>query len=247
VRLQLELLKPDLAQQEHNIRSTIVVYGSARTLEPEAAAHELAEAEAFVAAGGDAAEGVTRLARARRQVEQAHYYDVAREFSRLVSSCCQTDESCDYVVVTGGGPGIMEAGNRGAHDVGAKSLGLNIQLPFEQKPNPYVTPELCFDFRYFAIRKMHFLMRSKAMVAFPGGFGTFDELFETLTLIQTHKVPRVPVILVGHRFWSRAINLQWLADEGMIDHADVNLVSVVETAEEIWSIITKFYGNGTLQ
>ena len=240
VRLQLELLKPELAQVEHNIHSTIVVYGSARTLSREDADRALAEAEAAAADGATAATAA-RLARARKLVAYAHYYEEARRFARLVSSTCQNDASCDYVVVTGGGPGIMEAGNRGAHDVGAKSLGFNIQLPFEQRPNPYITPALCFDFRYFAMRKMHFLMRAKALVAFPGGFGTLDELFETLTLIQTNKVPRVPVILVGRAFWDRIINLNALAAEGMISPEDVDLVTWAETAEEIWASITAFY------
>ncbi len=241
VRLQLELLKPELAQQAHKIHSTIVVYGSARTLPPEEAARALAAAEAFAAGGGDPAEAAARLARARRQIDQSRYYAMAREFARLVSATCQTDKSRDYVVVTGGGPGIMEAGNRGAHDVGAKSLGFNIRLPFEQKPNPYITPELCFDFRYFAMRKMHFLMRAKALVAFPGGYGTLDELFETLTLIQTHKVPRVPVILVGRSFWARIVDFDAMAEAGVISSDDVGLVSWAETAEEIWAVITAFH------
>ena len=240
VRLQLELLKPELAQQAHKIHSTIVVYGSARTLPPERAARELAEAEARAAPGGGPA-AAERLVRARRQAEASRYYGEARRFARLVSSTCQTDDSCDYVIVTGGGPGIMEAGNRGAHDVGAKSLGFNIQLPFEQRPNPYITPELCFDFRYFAMRKMHFLMRARALVAFPGGFGTLDELFETLTLIQTRKVPRVPVVLVGRAFWNRIINLDALAEAGMISPEDVGLVTWAETAEEAWAAINGFY------
>lgn len=241
VRLQLELLKPELAQQAHKIHSTIVVYGSARTLPPEDAAQALAAAEAFAAGGGDPVEVAARLARARRQVDQSRYYAMAREFARLVSATCQTDKSRDYVVVTGGGPGIMEAGNRGAHDVGAKSLGFNIQLPFEQKPNPYITPELCFDFRYFAMRKMHFLMRAKALVAFPGGYGTLDELFETLTLIQTHKVARVPVILVGRSFWARIVDFDAMAEAGVISSDDVGLISWAESAAEIWAVITAFH------
>ncbi len=240
VRLQLELLKPELAQQAHKIHSTIVVYGSARTLPPDEAARRLAAAEAQVAAGTDPT-AAQQLKRARMQLEQSHYYEVAREFSRLVSACSQNDAACDYVIVTGGGPGIMEAGNRGAYDVGAKSLGFNIQLPFEQRPNPYITPELCFDFRYFAMRKMHFLMRAKALVAFPGGFGTLDELFETLTLVQTRKVPRVPIIMVGKAFWDGIINFPAMADAGVISPEDVELLSWAETAQEIWALIQAFY------
>ena len=243
VRLQLELLKPELAQQEQKIHSTVVVYGSARTLPPEEAARELAEAEAFAASGNAPVEAKARLARARQQVTYSHYYAEARRFARIVSINCQSDDACDYVVVTGGGPGIMEAGNRGAHDVNAKSIGFNIQLPFEQQPNPYITPELCFDFRYFAMRKMHFMMRAKALVAFPGGFGTLDELFETLTLVQTHKIPRVPIVLVGRNFWNRIINLDALAEAGMISPEDVNLVTWTETAEETWEAIATFYEN----
>ena len=169
------------------------------------------------------------------------YYDEAREFGRLVSGSCQTDGRRDYVIVTGGGPGVMEAANRGAHDIGAKSIGMNITLPHEQAPNPYITPELCFQFHYFAIRKMHFLLRAKALVAFPGGLGTFDELFETLTLVQTMKVDRLPVLLFGREFWEGAVDFRYLADEGVIDFADLDLFSFVETAEEAWHLISNFY------
>jgi len=241
VRLQLELMKPELAQQEQHVHSTIVVFGSARTPDPETAAGELTEAQERMARNPDCREACMALRRAGKRVEQACYYAVAREFARRVSCTCQLRGECEYVVVTGGGPGIMEAGNRGAYDCGAKSIGLNIKLPFEQQPNPYITPELCFDFRYFGIRKMHFLMRARALVAFPGGFGTLDELFETLTLIQTRKVPQVPVILVGRSFWDRIVNFQVLADEGMISPEDVELVSYAETAEEICTMINDFY------
>ena len=167
-----------------------------------------------------------KVAIARRQLALSKYYDVAREFSRLVSSTCQIDGRCDYVIVTGGGPGIMEAANRGAADVGAKSIGLNITLPHEQHPNPYITPKLSFQFRYFAIRKMHFLIRAKALVAFPGGFGTLDELFETLTLLQTGKTENVMVVLVGRDFWERLINWQWLVENGLIGQEDLQSVSL---------------------
>jgi uncharacterized protein (TIGR00730 family) len=174
-------------------------------------------------------------------MEHSKYYEQAREFARIVSTACQIDGKCDYVIVTGGGPGIMEAANRGAHDAGAKSVGLNIVLPFEQSPNPYITPELCFRFRYFAVRKMHFLMRAKALVVFPGGFGTFDELFETLTLIQTGKIPRVPVVLLGRPFWERVVDFEALVDEGVISAGDLSLFSYANTAQEAWQQISEFH------
>jgi uncharacterized protein (TIGR00730 family) len=237
VRLQLELHKPELALLEQNIDSTIVVFGSARSLPPEEAAEQLASAESAFAASPEDVERQQAVRRAKKQCEHAHYYQVAREFSALVSKHCQTGTCCNHVVVTGGGPGIMEAGNRGAHDVNAKSIGLNIELPFEQAPNPYVTPELCFNFQYFAIRKMHFLMRAQALVAFPGGFGTLDELFESLTLIQTHTVEPIPVILVGRRFWDRIVDFEALVDEGVISPRDLDLFAYAETPEEIWAHI----------
>ncbi len=239
VRLQLELMKPEIAQKEQGVESTVVVFGSARNPTPETAARELAEAEAALAAAPGSAEARAQVARARKRVEHGRYYAVAREFSRIVSTACQIDGRCDYVVVTGGGPGIMEAGNRGAHDVGAKSIGLNIKLPFEQEPNPYISPELCFDFRYFGIRKMHFLIRARALVAFPGGFGTLDELFEALTLIQTHKIPPLPVVLVGRAFWERIVDFPALVEEGVISPGDLDLFSYAEEAQEIWDIISR--------
>jgi uncharacterized protein (TIGR00730 family) len=241
LRLQLELLKPELAQQAQNIRSTIVVFGSARTLPPQAAEQRVTAARHAMETSPDDPLLKAAAVRAEKQLEQSRYYQMAREFSRIVSSSCQKEGKCEYVVVTGGGPGIMEAANRGAYDVEAKSIGLNIELPFEQAPNPYVTPELCFNFQYFAIRKMHFLMRARALVAFPGGFGTLDELFEALTLIQTGKSPRVPVILVGAAFWERLVNLPVLVEEGVISPEDLDLIQFAETPEEVWAHITRFY------
>ena len=180
--------------------------------------------------------------RARRVLAKSRYYDEAREFGRIVSSTCQKEGLCDFVVVTGGGPGVMEAANRGAFDVGAKSAGFNIVLPHEQFPNPYITPGLCIYFHYFATRKMHFLMRAKALVAFPGGYGTLDELFETLTLIQTRKMPPVPIVLFGREFWERAINLPYLVEEGTIAPEDLDLVSYAETPAEAWETIARFHG-----
>lgn len=238
LRLQLELLKPELAQIQEGIRSTIVVFGSARLVEPADARKRLAEAEAALAQKPADLDRQQAVAVARRHLALSPFYDQAREFGRLVSSTCQVDGRCDYVVVTGGGPGIMEAANRGAADVGAKSIGLNITLPHEQKPNPYITPNLCFQFRYFALRKMHFLLRAKALVAFPGGFGTMDELFETLTLIQTGTVTGLTVVLMGRAFWERLINWPMLVEEGLISPGDIQLFRYAETAQEAWDIIS---------
>ena len=173
--------------------------------------------------------------------ETDSYYEMAREFSRIVSQACQIDGRCEYVVVTGGGPGIMEAANRGAHDVGAKSIGLNIVLPHEQAPNAYITPGLGFTFHYFAVRKMHFMLRAKALVVFPGGFGTIDELFEALTLVQTKKVEHLPVVLVGRAYWEKALNFGHLVDAGMISPEDLDLFRYAETAEEAWRHIVEYY------
>jgi uncharacterized protein (TIGR00730 family) len=233
VRMQLELLKPEVIQQEQGIRSTIVIFGSARILSPEAAAEQLEAARA----GGDAA----WLRRAETAVEMSRYYDEARRFAALVTTRSREHDTPIYVV-TGGGPGIMEAGNRGAHEVGGKSLGLNIVLPHEQEPNPYITPELCFQFHYFALRKMHFVMRSIALVCFPGGFGTLDELFETLTLVQTGKSRRRPILLFGREFWHRLLDFQHLVDTGMISPGDLGLFHFVETAEDAWARLAEHYG-----
>ncbi len=245
VRLQLELLKPELIQQEQGIRSTIVVFGSSRLTDPPKATARLADAEARLARNPQDV-GIQRaVAVARRQVELAPYYDLAREFGRLVSSACQAGGGCEFVIVTGGGPGLMEAANRGAADVGAKSIGLNIVLPHEQEPNPYITPTLCFQFRYFALRKMHFLLRAKALVAFPGGFGTLDELFETLTLLQTKKVVGVSVVLVGKAFWEKLINWPMLVEAGLISPEDLRLFHYAESAQEIWDFIAPNHGPST--
>jgi len=242
VRLQLELLKPELIQQEEGIRSTVVVFGSARLVEPAEAQARVKKADAALARKPKD-RGLQRAAElARRQVKLAPFYDEAREFGRLVSSTCQIDGRCDYVVVTGGGPGIMEAANRGAADVGAKSVGLNITLPHEQAPNPYITPALCFQFKYFAIRKMHFLLRAKALVAFPGGYGTLDELFETLTLLQTGKVTGLTIVLIGKAFWEKLINWSALVEAGLIGEEDLKLFHYAETAQEAWDLIAKNHG-----
>jgi uncharacterized protein (TIGR00730 family) len=233
VRMQLELLKPELVQQEQGIRSTIVIFGSARIMAPEAAAIALEDATQ--------SQDATAIRRAQTHVTMSRYYDEARNFAATVTSRTRRLETPVHVV-TGGGPGIMEAGNRGAYEVGGRSLGLNIVLPHEQAPNPFITPELCFQFHYFALRKMHFLMRSIALVCFPGGFGTLDELFETLTLIQTGKCRRRPILLFGREFWEKLINFDLLIDTGMISPEDVNLFRFVETAEEAWGCLEAQYG-----
>jgi len=232
VRMQLELLKPELMQQEQGIKSTLVIFGSARIPSRDGAEQALAVAEK----AGDAA----AMARARTQLAMSHYYEEARRFANIVTRASLEREQPIYVV-TGGGPGIMEAGNRGAFEAGGRSIGLNIVLPHEQAPNPYITPELCFRFHYFALRKMHFLMRSVALVAFPGGFGTLDELFEALTLIQTGKCRRRPVLMFGREFWTRLINFEVLVETGMISPGDENLFHFVETAEEAWALLENEY------
>jgi uncharacterized protein (TIGR00730 family) len=246
IRIGLELLKPELIQKEEQIQSTIVVFGSARLQEPTAARQALKKAEEEADQAPNDLGCQRKVAIAKRQLDLAKYYDIARDFSRLVSSTCQIDGHCDCVIVTGGGPGIMEAANRGAADVKAKSIGLNITLPHEQYPNPYITPRLSFQFRYFAIRKMHFLIRAKALVAFPGGFGTLDELFETLTLLQTGKTDKVLVVLVGRSFWEEVINWQLLVDCGLIAQTDLDLFHSAETAQEAWDLISRHNGVPTI-
>jgi hypothetical protein len=233
VRMQLELLKPELVQAEQGVESTLVIFGSARIKAPEVAAQMLAEAER----SGDA----QALARARNAVEMSRYYDEARRFAAIATAKSR-EHATPLFVVTGGGPGIMEAGNRGAFEVGGKSIGLNIVLPHEQAPNPYITPELCFQFHYFALRKMHFVMRSIALVCFPGGFGTLDELFETLTLVQNSKSRQRPILLFGRAFWEKLINFQHLVDTGMIGAHDLQLFRYVESAEEAWAVLAEHYG-----
>jgi uncharacterized protein (TIGR00730 family) len=233
VRMQLELLKPEMIQREQGVEATIVIFGSARILPPEQAQANLAIARA----NGDAA----ALRRAETALSMSRYYDEARRFAALATERSRVLETPVYVV-TGGGPGIMEAGNRGAHEVGGKSIGLNIVLPQEQAPNPYITPELCFQFHYFALRKMHFVMRSIALVCFPGGFGTLDELFEMLTLMQNGKSRQRPILLFGRAFWEKLFDLQHLVDTGLIGEHDVQLVRYVESAEEAWEVLAAHYG-----
>ncbi|SMX46813.1 TIGR00730 family Rossman fold protein [Maliponia aquimaris] len=215
VRLQLELLKFEMLMDEHGIDSTVVLFGGARIPSP-------AEKD---------------TARTKTLAELSRFYDEARDFARLMTRKSKASGNRDFVVVTGGGPGVMEAGNLGAQQEGGVSIGLNIVLPHEQAPNPYVTPELAFNFHYFAIRKMHFLMRARAICVFPGGFGTLDELFETLTLIQTGRMHRVPMLLFGRDFWERIINWEALADAGTISREDLDLFHYVENAQEAAEIV----------
>jgi hypothetical protein len=232
VRMQLELLKPEMVLGEEGIAATVVIFGSARLVPRGVAEQRLAVAEAASDAQG--------LARARMDMLMSRYYEEARAFAGLVTHASKRlDEK--IVVVTGGGPGVMEAGNRGASEAGGPSIGLNIVLPHEQEPNPYITPKLCFQFHYFALRKMHFLMRSVALVCFPGGFGTLDELFEVMTLTQTGKVRKRPIVLVGREFWTKLVNFDWLVETGMISAADLQLFHLVDNAEEAWQILVQAF------
>lgn len=240
VRLQIDYLKPELHMARHGVENTIVVFGSTRIVEPAAARRRLESARRDYAAE-PSAKTRDKLAVAERILEKSHYYDVAREFGALVGAAGKSAEGQRLAVVTGGGPGIMEAANRGAFDVGAQSVGLNITLPREQFPNPYVTPDLCFSFHYFALRKLHFLLRARALVAFPGGYGTFDEVFETLTLAQTRKLAPLPIVLVGESYWRRAFDVDFLVEEGVIAEEDRELFWYAETAEQIWADICCWY------
>ncbi|MDF7825901.1 TIGR00730 family Rossman fold protein [Pontiellaceae bacterium B12227] len=219
VRLQLEYLHPEVTMTDEGVKSTIVLFGSARIPSPETAAD----------------------CRNPKLAELVPYYEEARKLAHLVSTTCQTNHECEYVVITGGGGGIMEAGNRGADEADCKSISLNIELPFEQEANPYVTPGLNFEFHYFHMRKMHFLQRAKAVVIFPGGFGTFDELFESLTLIQTRKIDPMPVILFDSNHWNKLINWDYLAECGLISPEDLDIMTFCDKAEEAWDVITEFY------
>ena len=218
IRLQLEHLHPEVMMQKEKINSTIVLFGSARIPSPEKAEK-------------NPDSNIARL---------TPFYEEARKLARIISGTCQTNRECEYVIITGGGGGIMEAGNRGAHEVGCKSIALNITLPHEQEPNPYVTEGLCFNFHYFHMRKMHFMQRAKAYVAFPGGFGTFDELFEALTLIQTGKIKPMPVILFGSEHWKRLIDWDYLAECELIGPHDLDLITFCDKADDAWAAIGEF-------
>jgi uncharacterized protein (TIGR00730 family) len=234
IRFQLEMLKPDLEQQAQGIENTIVVFGSARFNSIEASQKQLEAAQA--------SNDQDELLAAQRTLRNAKYYDLARQFGTIVARYSEHLAPADRLYIcTGGGPGIMEAANRGAHDVGAPTLGLNIALPHEQSANAYVTPSLSFKFHYFAARKMHFMMRAKAMVAFPGGFGTLDELFEVMTLVQTKKASPIPIILFGSDYWKRLINFDVLVEEGAVSPEDLSLFKTTDSPEEAWDFIRAFY------
>jgi len=232
IRFQLELLKPDLILREHGVRHTIVVFGSARFVSKDDALKREQEARTD-----------EERAKASLAIKTSNHYESARQFGHLVGqhNRQQTDNHCRLRICTGGGPGIMEAANRGASEAGDISIGLNISLPREQAPNPYITPRFCFRFHYFALRKMHFMLRARAIVVYPGGFGSFDELFEVLTLVQTKKVEPMPVVLVGREYWSTMIRFDLLVESGLIEEDDLKIVTIVETAEEAWSIIREWY------
>jgi uncharacterized protein (TIGR00730 family) len=231
VRFQLELLKPEMLLEEAGVGSTLVVYGSARIPSPEHC-----DAVRATATTPERQKVVERL------IAKSKYYEEARKLARIASQCAIVEKGMrQFVVCSGGGPSIMEAANRGAAEVGMESLGLNIVLPHEQAPNEYVTPDLSFQFHYFALRKMHFLLRARAVAVFPGGFGTFDELFELLTLIQTGKMQPIPILLFGHDYWNRVVNFAAMAEEGVININDTDLFHWVETADEAWSKIVEFY------
>ncbi len=240
-RLQLEFLKPEVFFEEQGVCDTIVVFGGTRVVEPAAARNRVESARKELEQNPGDPAFQRRLAVAERILAKSHYYEVARELGQIVGRAGKRELGCRLIIVTGGGPGLMEAANRGAYEVGAKSAGLNISLPQEQFPNPYITPELCFQFRYFGLRKMHFIMRAKAFVAFPGGYGTLDELFEALCLIQTRKIHPLPVVLVGEEYWRRTFDAEFLAAEGTIDPEDTELFSFAETADQIWNGICEWY------
>ncbi|MBD3216896.1 MAG: 3-isopropylmalate dehydrogenase [candidate division Zixibacteria bacterium] len=243
VRLMLEYYKPELILEKNNVASIIVVFGGTRLLPKDQAEKNLAEAKARLEASPENKTFARQVRVAENLLKKSRFYDEAREFASIVSRSAQSPVLREYVICTGGGPGVMEAANRGAHDVNAVSIGLNITLPLEQYPNPYITPEFCFRFHYFAIRKMHFMKRARALVIFPGGYGTLDELFEALTLIQTKIVKPLPIILFGRKFWDGIINFEALVEEGTIDPEDIELFKYAETAEEAWELITEHYKN----
>jgi uncharacterized protein (TIGR00730 family) len=241
LRLHLDYLKPELLLMEQGVRYTVVVFGSTRIAEPVTAQLRVDRLAQTLQSDPDNAEIKRKLAVARRVLGNSHYYHDAQELGRLVAESGEGSLDNRLVVMTGGGPGVMEATNRGAFEAGAKSIGLNIDLPLEQFPNPYISPELCFRFRYFALRKMHFLQRARALVVYPGGFGTMDELFETLTLIQTRTIKPVPVILIGRQYWERAVDFDFLLDEGVIDSEDREIFWFAENAQEAWQGIIHWY------
>jgi len=245
VRLQLEYLKAEMTQTANNIESTIVVYGSARIIPREEALKQLQDAQSYAKKYPRDEQGQLDLKKAEKKFEKSFYYEEARRFGAMVSTSHEARDEGNFVIMTGGGPGIMEGANRGASEVNGKSIGLSIYLPTEEGTNPYITPELHLQFHYFALRKMHFLNRARALVFFPGGFGTLDELFEVLTLLQTKKMKRIPVILLGKEYWHKLVNFKALVDEDAIAPEDIELFQFVDSAERAWEIIKAFYAVGS--
>jgi len=241
VRMQLELQKVETLLRENKIDSTVVVFGGTQVIEREFAETRLAQAKKAAKENPDDITAKRGLIRAERVMAKSRFYEEAREFSRIVSARQKDKGHSTFVIATGGGPGVMEAANRGAFEIGAKSIGFNIELPHEQEPNPYITPELCFQFSYFALRKFHFVLRAAALVIFPGGFGTLDELFNTLTLRQTGRMQEIPIILYGKEYWNGVMNFQYLADESVIADKDLDLIYFAESPEEAWKIIADFH------
>jgi uncharacterized protein (TIGR00730 family) len=241
IRMQLELLKTETLLRENKVTSTIVVFGGTQIVPPEEAEARLVRAQRHLKEKPDDLRAAREVERAKAIRAKARYYDDAREFGRLVSARGQRGDTNDFVIITGGGPGVMEAANRGAFEIGAKSIGLNIELPHEQEPNPYISPELCFQFHYFAMRKFHFILRAAALVVFPGGFGTLDELFNTLTLRQTGRMQEIPIILYGSDYWNRIIDFQALADEGVIADEHLDLIHYAESPAEAWKIVSEYH------
>ena len=242
LRLELELLKPEMLLLERGIKSTTVVFGGTQVVSREQANELMEEAKAAMDKDPDAHESKRLMIRADRVLAKSKYYEDCREFARIVTEHAIKAGDGEFIIKTGGGPGIMEAANRGAYEAGGDSIGLNIELPFEQEPNPYITPGMCFQFNYFAIRKMHFLLRAKALICFPGGFGTLDELFTTLTLCQTGRMQDVPIILYSKEYWNSIVDFQFLADEGVIQDRHLDLFQYTETPQETWQVIADFYG-----
>lgn len=243
VRLELDYLKAELALNSLGIKHTVVVFGSARIREEKIAKEMLHLAKEELKQNPKSKKLQQNVFMAQKLLEKSIYYDDAREFGKIVAQEGRNLDHCPVVIATGGGPGIMEAANRGAHDAGANSIGFNINLPKEQFPNPYITPELCFQFHYFAIRKLHFVNRAKALVVYPGGFGTLDELFETLTLIQTKKSHQIPIVLVCKDYWEKTINFDFLLEEGVISYEDIKMFQMVENAKEAWGHILNWYND----
>ena len=247
IRIQLEMDKPEWFMQLAAIRSTIIVFGSARFISPNRAKRLLSEANAQLALSPNCEKAKNAVAKAQCQMKTSIYYEQAREFARIVATETQNSYPADYrgpfdyVICTGGGPGIMEAANRGSHDAGAQSIGLNIKLPYEQRPNSYTSPHLCFQFHYFNVRKLHFMLRAKALVCSPGGYGTLDELFEGLTLRQTERMQQIPIILLGVDFWKKCVNFEYLSEVGVIDRSDLELFYMTDSPQDAWDVIKAFY------